>query len=534
MHPTLLIGLDGATFSILDPLMETGVMPFLKSFVRSGARATLWSTPNPLTPPAWISMMTGRSPGHHGVFDFIWAEERKSDTYFTLNNFRDIQCETLWSVVSRQNGRVGALNFPMMSPPPAVSGYIVPGLVSWKHLRRCVYPPELYDRLKEVPGFNARELAWDFDLEKKASRGVPPEEFENWIEFHRRRERQWFETVRFLMREIPCHLSAVLFDGPDKISHIGWRFLDPERFPAAPSAWERKIRDLCLGYFRDLDSYLAQIAELAGPEARIFMASDHGFGPCWQVFRVNSWLHQMGYLHWGETEHLAETERMRVERLVDRHFVYLDWTRTMAYAPTTTSNGIFIRVADGRGRTGIAPERYETFRKHLMAELLAIKDPASGRPVIKNVLTREEAYPGPHNERAPDLTVVMQDHSFVSVLNKQPIIAQRSDIEGTHYPQGVFLAKGAGIRENETLPDLNIVDVASCLLHSLGLSIPADLEGHVPAGLFRDDWERAHPVAIGEVTHSPQSYALRPEAESLEAEEEKQIFKQLRALGYVE
>lgn len=96
------------------------------------------------------------------------------------------------------------------------------------------------------------------------------------------------------------------------------------------------------------------------------------------------------------------------------------------------------------------------------------------------------------------------------------------------------MAKGAGIRENETLPDLNMVDVAPCLLHSLGLSIPDDMEGRVPAGLFRDDWVQAHPIEIGEATHSPQSYALRPGAESVEADEEKQIFKQLRALGYVE
>ncbi len=104
MNQTLLIGLDGATFSILDPLLENGTMPFLKEFIDSGVRANLISTTNPLTPPAWISLMTGRKPGNHGVFDFIWAEERKNDVYFTLYNYRDIQCETIWSIVSRQNG----------------------------------------------------------------------------------------------------------------------------------------------------------------------------------------------------------------------------------------------------------------------------------------------------------------------------------------------------------------------------------------------------------------------------------------------
>ncbi len=34
----LLIGLDGGTFTTLDPLMDQGIMPFLKEFVAAGVR----------------------------------------------------------------------------------------------------------------------------------------------------------------------------------------------------------------------------------------------------------------------------------------------------------------------------------------------------------------------------------------------------------------------------------------------------------------------------------------------------------------
>ena len=81
---TLFIGLDGATFTLLDSFTAAGnghkpLMPFLSELYRSGARATLRSTPNPLTPPAWVSLMTGSSPGNHGVYDFIRAEELDRD-----------------------------------------------------------------------------------------------------------------------------------------------------------------------------------------------------------------------------------------------------------------------------------------------------------------------------------------------------------------------------------------------------------------------------------------------------------------------
>jgi predicted AlkP superfamily phosphohydrolase/phosphomutase len=58
---TVLIGLDGATYSILDPLIAQGLMPNLDRLMQRGARAILRSTNHPLTPPAWTALMTGRT-----------------------------------------------------------------------------------------------------------------------------------------------------------------------------------------------------------------------------------------------------------------------------------------------------------------------------------------------------------------------------------------------------------------------------------------------------------------------------------------
>lgn len=534
MNPTVLLGLDGATFSILDPLMENGTMQFLKEFVSKGTRTELLSTANPLTPPAWISTITGRSPGNHGVFDFIWAEERKRNVYFTLYNFRDIACETIWSIVSRQNGKACSLNFPMMSPPPAISGCIVPGLVSWKHLRRNVYPPDLYQKLKELPGFNAKELAWDFDLEKKAEKGVPHEEYENWIKFHIQREKHWFEVLRYIMKNEPCHLTAIVFDGVDKLLHIGFKYLFPGSFPKNPTPWDLKIRELCLEYFHKLDSFIGETVAIAGPDARIFITSDHGFGPSKEVFRVNAWLHNNGYLKWKDIKHLDEKEKKGVERLVDRHFVYLDWEKTTAYAQTTTSNGIYIRVANDHNYTGVPPDEYNTFRNGLIRKLEAVRDPKTGERIINRILTKEEAYPGTHNRRSPDLTLVMRDHSFISIANKIPVIMERPDVEGTHYPEGIFIAKGPGIKAGATLPQMKIIDVAPCLLYSLGLPVPSDFEGFMPKELFDPAFLQNHPYRIGEPTKIPDFDISEREEFTLGTEEEKLIFGRLKALGYVE
>ena len=44
-------------------------------------------------------MITGRSPGHHGIYDFIRVENQTLDHIpFRLANARDIRCEPLWSI----------------------------------------------------------------------------------------------------------------------------------------------------------------------------------------------------------------------------------------------------------------------------------------------------------------------------------------------------------------------------------------------------------------------------------------------------
>lgn len=529
MHPTLLIGLDGATFTVLDPLMESGVMPFLARFVRTGVRAGLTSTAHPLTPPAWTTVMTGRSPGHHGVFDFIWAEERGAEHYFTLYNFRDIRSETIWSMVSRQNGRASTLNFPMMSPPPEIAGHVVPGFTSWRHLRRHVHPRSLYDQMKALPGFDAKELAWDFDLEKKAETGVAPEEYEAWVDFHMKREQQWYRVAEHLMRKEPSDLTAILFDGPDKLMHMGYRFVDPSTFPAKPTEFEVRIREQCLAYFRGLDAVLEKLVTLAGPDARVVMVSDHGFGPSRLVFRVNTWLAENGYLVWRDLTRLDEKDRAAAQKVAERHFVLLEWNKTTAYARSATSNGIFIRTSRAPGDGGVPPEQYGAFRAQLIERLLAVTHPQTGAKIVKEVLVKEESFPGPHAQQAPDLTLVMADHSFISVRDKSPAVIERDTIEGTHYPIGIFLAGGPGIRRGVCAPSLPIVDVAPCVLYCLGLPVPQDLEGTVPEPVFEPSLLAERPCVIGEPTRPPAAAAV----EQLKPEEEDLIYKQMKALGYI-
>ncbi|MDE3074121.1 MAG: alkaline phosphatase family protein, partial [Chloroflexota bacterium] len=241
MTPTLLIGLDGATFTILDPLMQRGVMPFLRNFAAGGVRANLRSIMPPLTPPGWTSLATGKRPGGHGVFDFFQKESAQSER-LKLATSEDVHAATVWSLAGGAGKRVTVLNYPITFPAPAINGCVVPGgWMPWRQLRLGCHPAGLFDRLKALPSFDPRELSLDMKLEEKAVEGCAAEEYADWVELHLRRERRWLDIARFLMECEPADLTAIVFDGVDKLQHLCWRFLDPACCPADPSRWEQEM-----------------------------------------------------------------------------------------------------------------------------------------------------------------------------------------------------------------------------------------------------------------------------------------------------
>jgi predicted AlkP superfamily phosphohydrolase/phosphomutase len=529
---TLFIGMDGATFTVLDDLTKsaqgaTPVMPFLARVFAGGARAKLRSTPNPLTPPAWVSLMTGRGPGHHGVFDFIRAEERGDEVYFTLYDSRDCRVETIWSIASRQGKRVAALNFPFTAPPSKeLNGFVVPGFVPWRHLRRNTHPAGIYDRLKTIPNFNAQELAWDFEQEKQSGDQLTDEDREAWVSYHLPREKQWFKVAEYLMSEEAPDLMAVLFDGVDKLQHQAWQFVDPALQKGELSPYHLRMRELSLSYFRQLDGFIEKLVTAAGPDVQVFFASDHGFTASTEIVRINAYLAEKGYVHWKDIP-----EGDAGKRRENSYFAYLDWSRTTAYCRTPSCNGITIRVARNPGETGIAPGEYESFRTKLIRDLENFKDAKTGERIIAEIHKREDVFPGAAMTDAADLQLVLRDFGFVSVKNKQPAVEPRDYPIGTHHPDGVFIAYGPGIESGKMLGKRHITDVSSTLLYSLGLPVPSDFEGTVPPAMFTAQYKAANPIVIGAATEGGPKDV---QADSMSDAEKGKIMEQLQMLGYME
>ena len=144
---TLFIGMDGATFTVLNDLTSRSgrragdALP--GKIFEEGTRAKLRLDAQSAD-TARLGVADDRPrPGASRRVRFIRAEERGEDVYITLYDSRDCRVETIWSIASRQGLKVAALNFPFTAPPPNdLNGFMVPGFIPWRHLRRSSAPAD--------------------------------------------------------------------------------------------------------------------------------------------------------------------------------------------------------------------------------------------------------------------------------------------------------------------------------------------------------------------------------------------------------
>src|SRR4051794_22833378 len=96
----VVIGLDGAAWHLLDPMIDRGVMPRLAALRNAGSSGILRSTVPTYTPPAWTSAATGVNPGAHGIYGFVTghAQSEKQE----LVHFGRVKAATVWEMANAQ------------------------------------------------------------------------------------------------------------------------------------------------------------------------------------------------------------------------------------------------------------------------------------------------------------------------------------------------------------------------------------------------------------------------------------------------
>ena len=558
MRKTLLVGLDAACWEYVDPLLLSGRMPTLQSIMNKGTWGTLYSTKPAWTPTAWASIITGKNPGKHGVFDMLW---RRPGTYeFTPTNATARTGTPFWRHLNNAGLHVGLVNVPFTYPPEPLDGFVVCGFGTPDSVEELTYPSDLLPWIEQEFG------PYEPTVNAEFLRTAPPDSILQEEKDHQARQVQIAVRLaeRFQVDVLVINLMLT-----DHANH---------KMPAMEQVYEA---------YQSSDQDLAQLIRAFQPDDTLLI-SDHGSTRLNGDFLLYAWLHDQGYymlaenqpserraaLNWllvqwlqnhhdwaGLTEKILRrllqealyrlpgtvTERIwsKIESVIPfarEHFVWSerpDYRRTRVY-PGSVYSGLLYFNRVGREPLGILrAEDRGSLVSELASKLLEIKDPDTLQPLFSNIHDSKQQYAGPAVESGPDLILESFSSGWnlrmgnltpspMRVRDKYFVDASERKEFGWHSQAGIFVFSGSDFLTGPAPITGQVIDIPATLLHLYGIPIPEDYDARVLTELLEPGLAQ-QPIHLqpGDVIASHDTRT------ALSPEEAAALAAHLRALGYL-
>ena len=535
------IGLDSATFDVVDPLVEGGDLPNLARLLERGASGVLRSTTHPLTPHAWSTMVTGVNAGRHGIWDFT---ERDATGYgLRLINGSYRRAPALWDRLAAAGRRAGVVNVPFSWPAPELDGgFAIAGMDASFREQGMTAPASLYAELRER--FGPLELDHSYPLRNGRID----------LDLVRRAAEQKVQAALWLAERFDPELLFVVFMAADHVQHLGWR------------EWEeRGAESAVAGAYRILDEAVGALVEHADG-GDVLVVSDHGAGRLDGVVNLNAWLAREGYLTYagagerlgGQLFEKAFQLRKRLPKRLRsavknratglREKVYeqrtahsvIDWAQTRAFSYGTFGN-VIVNVRGRESEGTVEPgEEYERVRSEIAARAMELRDP-EGAPIVAAVHRREDLFEGPELDKVPDLLIEFAEYAWLgkgNVKKRADSLWDTIEVEpgsehvyvGSHRHEGLFVLAGpSAAQAPRTLAEIQ--DIAPTALYLLGEPLPTQLEGRILAEALDPALLDSRPPAYDDRELALD--AVGPQSSYSEGEADE-VEERLRGLGYLE
>ncbi len=451
----VVIGWDSAPAELLSEEWLAR-MPNLARIVESGTSGPLRSTDPPITVPAWTSMFSSRNPGELGFYGF---RNRYPGTYDDawIATSAAVTVPRVWELLSDAGRRCCVLHVPQTYPVKQLDGCMVACFLTPGTDVTYTYPDGISRELDRITG------GYEIDCDEFRT-----DDKQRLLDDIHRITDKHFAAAKYLLRQEPWDLFAMVYMGPDRIQHGFWKYHDAEhRGYVRGNPFETAIVD----YYTKLDDQLGELVELVGDDAAIIIVSDHGAKAMRGTLNINEWLIREGYL--------TLRERPTAPTRFDADLV--DWSATTAWAWGGYYCRLFLNV-EGREPQGAIPaNRYEAVRDELVAAIEAIPD-HEGRPMRTQALKPEDIYSGRLVDRAADLLIYFDDlywragqdlgsgqvHSFDTEIGPD---------DAVHDFHGIYASAAPGMPETGRRTGLHLMDVAPTILTLLNHPVPGNFEG---------------------------------------------------------
>jgi predicted AlkP superfamily phosphohydrolase/phosphomutase len=244
-----------------------------------------------------------------------------------------------------------------------------------------------------------------------------------------------------LLETEPCDLFYVAFTGTDRLHHFLWEQMERDEEP-----WATRFHD----YYAAVDASVGELVARLPDDCRLILLSDHGFCRLDHEVFVNRHLERDGWLQLSEPAKSIAS-------------IVPAGTRAYCMDP----GRLYLNLAEREPGGIVPPSEYEAVRDELRTWALAL-------PFVQRVATREEAFSGPHTERAPDLVLVSENGFDLKGAVRTRELQGKGRLTGMHTQDDAFVLVRGAHPEGEA----DVQDVAATALAGLGLDA-GELDGRV-------------------------------------------------------
>lgn len=278
-----LVGLDGADWQVLRPMIDKGELPAFAGMMRNGSTASLATFPDSNSAVIWTSIYTGVLPERHGVLDFFRVELPGVSLYpvhrtffkelsgifakpglarLRMINRYSVHALPIWEIADHAGMTIGIVDgyfysFPAIAPSRPESYVLAYGL----------------DGYAKEPGGKKMEEVELFLQPPSLWRGLRPlldlPDFE-W---------QSAAALQLLAERPQPRLLNVYTHEPDTVQHLYWKWYRPRYFLGVDEDEVREKGDRIPAMQRGFDAFLGRLRQKLEPDTVLIVASDHGHAP---------------------------------------------------------------------------------------------------------------------------------------------------------------------------------------------------------------------------------------------------------------
>lgn len=491
-----IFGVDAATWSVINPLIEKGHLPNITKLKKEGSYGILKSMEPILSPIIWTTIATGKVGEKHGIKDFYSTQE-------------SLRTRRIWDTFEAQGMRIGIFKWLITWPPRKVNGFIIPDILARDD---STFPPEYSAinslRIAEKTHYSMgvrtyAKLTWslmNMGLRMSTLREIGWDFFRDWFhggnsisQYPLKRKAELLinqDVFIYLLEKYKPEFVTFYDNGVDTLSHRYWKYYEPRYFPDVTREEVHRYGDVIPNYYELIDKTLGNLMSHFSNETLVVIVSDHGQQASNKVKEAHYY--------------------PKVSKVLE--LMGLD---SIVYG-ITVADRTYIRLKDPSHKEILDRVKKQLEEISIVETGERLFDVASDESALI-VEMRNEAVDFNYHVQVNQRNLMMEEITYKS-----------SPYSGMHHINGILLMKGPNVRSGVKILDAGILDVTPTILYLQKMPISLEVDGKILFSAISKKFQKVNPPRL-----VPESVADKV-TPSRNVKFDKQVEERLRSLGYVQ